>query len=64
MREIDLKKYKIRTDLIADVISDKKFDYVEEIVKYVNDIKVSNIVLKKDNREIGRKKGLYTTIFF
>lgn len=64
MREIDLKKYKIRTDLIADVISDKKFDGVEEIVKYVNDIKVSNIVLKKDNREIGRKKGLYTTIFF
>lgn len=64
MKEIDLKKYKIRTDLIADIISDKKYDDIIEINKIVDGLRVSNIVLKSDNLIINKKKGRYTTIFF
>lgn len=62
MREIDLSRYKIRTDLVEDLISeeeniDRKYEY--------NDIIVSNIELDEDNaKELGRKKGDYTTIHF
>jgi len=64
LREIDLKKYKIRTDLITDVVDHKKSKNIEEIIRYVDDIKISNITLKEDEPLINRKKGFYTTIFF
>ena len=64
MREIDLNKYKIRTDLITDITSSKKHKNIKEIIRYKGDIKISNITLKKDEPLINRKKGLYTTISF
>ena len=42
----------------------KKSKNIEEIIRYVDDIKISNITLKEDEPLINRKKGFYTTIFF
>ncbi len=62
MREIDLSKYKIRTDLVADLVQDKsdleeKYDY--------DSCMVSRITLDdKTSSNLGRKKGDYTTLYF
>ena len=62
MREIDLKKYDIHTDLVVDLIeTDSKF---ETKYKYKNVI-VSEVYLNKRNSEILNKpKGDYITIYF
>ena len=62
MREIDLSKYKIRTDLVKDLIkNDSKYEE-----KYLfGDIKVSRITLDEEiSKKLNRKKGNYTTIYF
>lgn len=62
MREIDLSKYQIRTDLVVDLI--EKDSKLETKYKYKN-ITVSNIKLDKENSHLlKRKEGLYTTIHF
>lgn len=62
MREIDLSKYQIRTDLVVDLI--EKDSKLETKYKYKN-ITVSNIKLDKENSTLlKRKEGLYTTIHF
>ena len=62
MREIDLSKYQIRTDLVVDLI--EKDSKLETKYKYKN-ITVSNIKLDKENSNLlKRKEGLYTTIHF
>lgn len=62
MREIDLSKYKIRTDLVVDLIeSDSKY---EEKIDYDN-VKVSRITIDKEAKEkIQKEEGDYTTIYF
>ena len=62
MREIDLSKYQVRTDLVVDLI--EKDSKLETKYKYKN-ITVSNIKLDKENSNLlKRKEGLYTTIHF
>ena len=62
MREIDLSKYKTRTDLVVDLIEkDQKYEEIDEY----DSVKVSRIKLdKKGAEKLGRKKGNYTTIYF
>ena len=61
-REIDLSKYKIRTDLLIDQVDtfEKKTIEVEE--KKFDDILVNSTKVLEDN-EI-KQKGIYTTISF
>lgn len=66
MKEKDLSLYKIRTDLVADIISNiKKHDGITEKVYKEKNIKVSNIIINEQGEKlIDKKKGNYTTIFF
>lgn len=62
MREIDLSKYKVRTDLVADLVLNK--DDLEKKVDYDSCV-VSRITLDYDTSlSLGRKKGEYTTLYF
>lgn len=65
MRNIDLKDFEIRTDLVADIVSkDDTYKVKEEIYKE-NGIKVSNILIDKNTSKlINKKQGFYTTIYF
>lgn len=59
--EIDLSKYQIRTDLAIESISETK----EKKQENYDDIKVSSVVLNKDEADlIGKKEGMYITIEF
>src|SRR5574344_1644408 len=66
MEEKNLSLYKIRTDLIEDIVTSvDKDNLIEKEVYEENTIKVSKIkVLKEQEKLIGKKKGLYTTIYF
>ena len=63
MHEIDLSKYKIRTDLIVEHLNNfKEYEKHEEQYK---DIKVETITLDKDSAKlISKKEGVYKTIYF
>ena len=62
MREIDLSKYQIRTDLVVDLIEENSS--LEQKYNYKN-VSVSNISLDKDSSlKLGKKPGDYTTIYF
>lgn len=65
MRNVDLKDFEIRTDLVADIVSkDEKVNVIEEIYEE-NRIKVSNIKIDSDTSKlINKKEGFYTTIYF
>lgn len=64
MGEIDLKKYQIRTDLIIESIdTEKKTGLKQKLFKYDN-ITVSDITIRKELIDIGKKKGKYITISF
>lgn len=59
--EIDLSKYQIRTDLAIESISKTK----EQKQENYGDIKVSSVVLNKEESDlIGKKEGMYITIEF
>lgn len=65
MREIDLSKYKIRTDLVADIISNENLSNVYEENYIINNCSVKRTKLDKDNAlKINKKQGDYTTIYF
>lgn len=62
MREIDLSKYDVRTDLVADLIEEGSD--LEERYTY-KDITVSSINLDKDDaKSLNKLSGDYTTIYF
>ena len=62
VKEVDLSKYQIRTDLIVD-LTPEDFEF-ETKYEYEN-VQVSNINLDEDNsRKLNKKKGYYTTIYF
>ena len=62
--EIDLKGYKVRTDLLSEILDRELKDYKREI-KYFDDIKVETIELDKKSAEvINKKEGIYKTIYF
>ena len=61
MREVDLSKYNVRTDLVIDLVENQNIDKIS----YYNGIKISNLDLnKKDAKKLGKKPGFYTTIYF
>lgn len=60
MHEIDLSKYKIRTDLIIEQLDNS----INQVLREYKDIKVLDISLDKDNNEINKLKGRYITISF
>ena len=62
MREVDLSKYDIRTDLIVDLIND---DFKFEKRRTYKGITISNITLDSENASLLNKAvGDYTTIYF
>lgn len=59
MHEVDLSKYDLRTDLIIEKINNDN-----EVLEYEeNNVKVSEVVLKKENL-LNKKAGSYITISF
>ena len=63
MHEIDLSKYRIRTDLIVEHLSNiKDYKRYEEVY---DDIKIETIELDKDRAKIiDKKEGIYKTIYY
>lgn len=62
MKEVDLSKYEIRTDLVVDLIEENASFETRTII---DDITVSNIKLDKKNGDIlNKSEGDYTTIYF
>ena len=63
MHEVDLSKYRIRTDLIVEHLNNfKEYEKHEEQYK---DIKVETITLDKDSAKvISTKEGVYKCIYF
>lgn len=62
MREIDLSKYQIRTDLVADLV--EKDSNLEEKYTHKN-CTVSKIKLDEENaKKLGKNKGNFTTLYF
>lgn len=60
--EIDLKDYKIRTDLIVESITT---DEVESVDNTYDNVKVSKVYLNRKNAsKLGKKEGNYITIEF
>ena len=60
MREIDLSKYKIRTDLVADIISNEKLSNIYEENDDINGCHIKRIRLDKDNAlKIDKKDIIY-----
>lgn len=64
MSEFDLKNYKVRTDLIVDTISVMNSPYIKKSEKEINNIKVTDITVEEDIKELNKKKGKYITISF
>ncbi len=64
MSEIDLKKYKIRTDLIIESIDNNCSSIVEQDEKKIDDIIINNTTVKENIDNLGKKKGSYITISF
>ena len=66
MREIDLKSYQIRTDLVLDQISNiKDIPGITEEVYEENKVSVSNLEINDEAaKKLNKKKGFYTTIYF
>lgn len=66
MHEIDLKNYKIRTDLLVDNFdTNNTYDGVIHHVKEIGDIILDEFEIKKEGEKIlNKKEGLYKTITF
>jgi len=64
MSEIDLKNYKIRTDLIVDSIGVENIQGIKQDIREFDNIKVTDITVTNDILEISKKKGKYITISF
>lgn len=66
MSEIDLKRYKVRTDLIVDSVDNDNLPRkgIATKEKMIEDIKVTDITITEDIEELRKKKGKYITISF
>lgn len=63
MHEIDLKKYKIRTDLVVDVIGKSSLKGIKQEERCDESIHVLDVFLDSDN-DLKKKEGHYITISF
>ena len=64
MSEFDLKNYRVRTDLIVESIDNDYIDDIDKKEKEINNIKVTDITVKKDLESLNKRKGKYITISF
>ncbi len=63
-KEVDLSKYQLRTDLAIDEIQkEEKLKGVKYKTDNINNIKITNVELEKDN-DLNKKKGKYITLEF
>jgi len=64
-KEIDMKNYNVRTDLVVDLFddetNDKNINIKKEIIK---DIEITDIDILDNNNVLNKKKGKYITISF
>ena len=63
MHEVDLSKYRLRTDLIVEHLNNfKEYEKSEELY---NDIKIETVTLDREAaKTISKKEGIYKTIYF
>lgn len=64
MSTFDLKNYKVRTDLIVESIGTDNRDDILQKEKTIDNIKITDITVKKDLEQLNKKKGKYITISF
>lgn len=64
MHEIDLSKYKVRTDLITDVLEGMEKDRYKKNEIEEENIHITEVDLVKDSDTLFKKKGKYITIQF
>ena len=63
MHEIDLSKYKLRTDLISEHLNN--YEGLKKDEKTYKDIKIETISLSNDTAKIiAKKTGIYKTLYF
>ena len=60
--KIDLSKYKVRTDLVMELVDSNNKNIVEEKIDYITITTVN--VEKEISKEIDKKEGIYITISF
>ena len=64
-KEIDIKNYNIRTDLVVDLCNDDVVDDNIRIKKNkIDDIEITDIDILSDKNNLNKKKGKYITISF
>jgi len=62
MDDINLSKFELRTDLVMESIVDKE---IEKVTNTFDDIVVNEIIISKNQEsDIGKKAGIYSTIYF
>lgn len=62
---IDLSKYRVRTDLAIEVINDNKIDGIDSKERVIDGVKITEVfVNKQGSKIINKKPGTYTTIEF
>lgn len=62
MKEVDLSKYRIRTDLVVDLIDE---DFAYQRKRTYKNITISNITLDDESsKSLNKSVGDYTTIYF
>lgn len=62
MKEVDLSKYRIRTDLVVDLIDE---DFAYQRKRTYKNITISNITLDDESsKSLNKSAGDYTTIYF
>lgn len=64
MRQIDLKNFQIRTDLVTEILSESdKIDGIKQEIKKEEDILVRRVEIDSNgSKKIGKKPGCYITI--
>lgn len=64
-KEIDMKNYNVRTDLVVDLFDlEAKQDNIKIDQEEVDDILITEIDILDDNNSLHKKKGKYITISF
>lgn len=64
MRQIDLKNFQIRTDLVTEILKENDLtDGIKQEIKKYDDILVRRVeITSKGSKKIGKKPGCYITI--
>ena len=64
-KEIDMKNYNVRTDLVVDLFNiNEKQSNIEIDKKEIDNIQITTINILDDNNSLNKKKGKYITISF